>query len=138
MTDSVALEKIDYTKLPIHDCFLCVESPEFSSNIGNAWSILEFLDCIKGNECAQSIFQRVMADNSLYNEVMNRMVYLMNIPFDKSQDNPYDVALSVYWWILAHAGEQGLGIAAQIIDQATNLFWSNILIREWQYYVQHI
>lgn len=93
---------------------VAIESPEFSANVNVVSGYKQFLRAIEGSKDIQELRKQISGPDDLV-ELLCRAFFLMNLPCDEAHENPYDVAVATYLFVLSQVDlEAAKSLAAQV------------------------
>ena len=105
-----------------------VESPEFSARVTVASGFKQFLKAIEATpevKALRAAVEASVADLSLADAVavLTRLYKLVNATQDRDLANPWDVAIAVYFQVLAKQYPSFARMAARWISRTSGLWW---------------
>lgn len=112
------------------------ESNEFSAKVNIASGFRMFEEIIKKdtsfNFFVSAIHDRGMGFANGPEIVLRRIDELINTEFDHKYENPYDTALAVYAMALEHDNHEAGMCAAQMLNDAKQIWWTRKVINKIQ------
>jgi hypothetical protein len=117
--------------MDLNKAFQVIESHEFAARVGVASQFSTFL-WIATREDAVKRLAKCSGNRDLQ-AVLVRILRLAAQKGDQRYTNPWDTALTVYFWLLSSKNEDRLvRIAAESISGCNNLRWARRLIHSWE------
>jgi hypothetical protein len=103
-----------------------IESTELNVRINVVTDLQNFLRSVNAEEAVITLFRYLdQVDNQ--KELINHVVNLVRGKTDPRYENPYDVALAIYLWLLSLKNFEIANLAAQIIAELPRAWWATRL-----------
>jgi hypothetical protein len=114
-----------------------IESHDFAANINVASDFKTFL-LATYNQKAVKIVLKDLYSQELRTKIFYRILELSHQQFDKRYENPWDIPLAVYLWLLSNYNDELTKIGANIVTQIPQCWWASkvaryILLKEREY-----
>lgn len=106
--------------------FEAIESPALSAQVNVASGYNQFVRVLASLPEVRSLLEEVKAQNSA-RELLARLLTLLRVPYDPTYENPHDVALAAYLWVLKTADPELAREAANQVLGCPGCWWAGKL-----------
>jgi len=106
-----------------------IESTSMVARLGVASDFRTFVAGIKLEPAVHFLYES-MHDPKPVGRVLSRISALSRRHADCRYENPWDTALAVYLWMVAHRDRERAKLAAAIVSQAPQCWWATKLSRK--------
>lgn len=100
-----------------------VESHQFAARLNLASDLKTFLRAAKMEEGVTTLLEEMTSPDKRAG-VLSRIVRISQNRVDRRYENPWDVSLAVYFWILTFTDLEFAKVAAQSIEHTGNCWWA--------------
>ena len=109
-----------------------VESADFAARVNIASDLPTFLRAIAEQPSVAELNRRVCETPSFLSVLFTKMRHLRDVDFDGQYENPKDVAMATYGWILATTNPELMGLVGDVLSSLRNSWWSSRLATLYQ------
>jgi len=109
--------------MTVDDAMSEIESHEFAGRVNAASDMGTFLRIAEGEEAVSSIVQELDSE-STQARVFRRILELSKTTVDIRYENPGDVALTIYLWLMSRQNHQLAILVAPIVSEAPQCWWA--------------
>lgn len=106
-----------------------IESTSIAARLGVASDLRTFVAGMKLEPAVCSLYESMHEPESL-GRVLSRISALSRRQADYRYENPWDTALAVYLWMVAHRDRERAKLAAAIVSHAPQCWWAAKLSRK--------
>lgn len=103
-----------------------IESHAFIARLGIASDFNSLLRAMKLEPSVQTISDELESRDK-QDQVLSKILSLVRQRTDIRYENPWDIALTVYLWLLSSKGLSAARVAAQVIAEAQQCWWAKEL-----------
>lgn len=104
-----------------------VESIEFETWANVASGVSAFVSAISRSPSVIALRERIRSDSAVADKLLTRMLHLKNLDIDSKYENPNDVAMATYGWVVANERPELAGELRILLGSLKNPWWSKYL-----------
>jgi len=100
-----------------------IESHEFAADLSLASDYKIYLRILKEHKAVQDLL-KAFGYNKNKSKLIQRIIELSELVIDNRYENPWDVALSAYLWVLSQKDMKLAQVAAEVAAKVPNCWWT--------------
>ncbi len=110
--------------MTVRDHFRQIESMEFAIRANLASGATGFIDAISSGPAFNDLLEEAKLQSDIISAVLQRIRLLASSKVDHRYENPNDVALATYTWLLSECVPDVAKIAAAVVLDAHQIWWA--------------
>lgn len=123
--------------MTLEEFFLIAESSKMAAQLNHAQGLDSFLRLIWRSSEIQEAHSLVASDADAAVALVDRLARLSSFDVDPRHENPYDVPMAIYLWLLLDTAPSLVSTASIVAQRAQNLWWTRLVVRRWSPAARH-